>query len=355
MNASGWFRALWRNRFAVAPSRLPMACIFTVASPVNSGLALLQSLVHGRRVASTPLVDDPIFVLGHWRSGTTLLHELLVCDPRHTSPDTYTCFAPNHFLLTERLFTKFLWVFLPSKRPMDDMGIRWGYPQEDEFAIANMGVPTPYLTLLFPNRPPSHPEYVDLRDLTEDARERWKRKLLWFLKCLTVRDSKRVVLKTPLHTCRVRTLLEVFPNARFVHITRDPFVIFPSMIHTWKQLYRYQGVQAPRFAGLDEYVLSTFQRMYQRFEEDLPSIGPGRFCEVRYEDLVCDPVGEMERVYQQLQLDGFEQARAAMAERAARSTGYRTNRYDISEEARRAISERWADYIRKYGPWASET
>jgi len=354
MNASGWFRALWRNRFAIAPSRLPMACIFTVASPVNSCLALLQSLVHGRRVASTPLVDDPIFVLGHWRSGTTLLHELLVCDPRHTSPDTYTCFAPNHFLLTERLFTKFLWVFLPSKRPMDDMGIRWGYPQEDEFAIANMGVPSPYLTLLFPNRPPSHPEYVDLRDLTENARERWKRKLLWFLKCLTVRDSKRVVLKTPLHTCRVRTLLEVFPNARFVHITRDPFVIFPSMIHTWKQLYRYQGVQAPRFEGLDEYVLSTFQRMYQRFQEDLPSIDPGRFCEVRYEALVCDPVGQMERVYQQLQLDGFEQARAAMAERAARSTGYRTNRYDVSEEARRAISERWADYIRKYGPWPSE-
>ena len=111
---------------------------------------------------------------------------------------------------------------------MDNMEAGWDRPQEDEFALCNMGSPSPYLTIAFPNRPPQDQEYFDLEGLSPQARERWKRRLVWFLKCVTVRRRKRIVLKSPPHTFRVKTLLELFPNARFVHIIRDPHVIFPS-------------------------------------------------------------------------------------------------------------------------------
>lgn len=354
INARGWFRVLVRNRFAVSPRRIPMAFILSGLSLFNSSLSLLQYLVHGRRIARTDLVDDPVFVLGHWRSGTTLLHELLVHDPQHTFPNTYCCFGPNHFLLTERVLKRMLTFFLPSQRPMDNMAIGWDLPQEDEWALCNMGVPSPYLTIMFPNRPPQDSDYLDLRDLSAADRRRWQSKLAWFLKCLTVRDARRIVLKTPLHTCRVRSLIEAFPNARFVHIARNPFDIFPSTLHTWRKMYRYHGVQVPRFEGLEQYVIETFCHMYRVFDEDIPLIKSGHFCELRYEDLVRDPVGQMQRVYEQLDMGGIEQARPGWEEYAAKTAGYQTNRYALPGEQRAQIATRWAGYFQKYGYDANE-
>ena len=101
-------RLLVRNRFAVAPSRVPMAIIVTLVSLMNSLFWLVQSALYGRKIAATEVQEDPIFVIGHWRSGTTLLHELLILDPRHTYPDTFACFAPSHFLVSGWLFRPLL-------------------------------------------------------------------------------------------------------------------------------------------------------------------------------------------------------------------------------------------------------
>jgi omega-hydroxy-beta-dihydromenaquinone-9 sulfotransferase len=349
MNASGWFRALWQNRCAVSPTRIPMVTIQTLISPINSCLGALQLLTHGQRIAETRLVGHPIFVLGHWRSGTTLLHELLVCDPRHTSPNTFACFAPNHFLLTEHWLKRLLCWLVPPTRPMDNMALHWDTPQEDEWALCNMGLPSPYLTIMFPNRRPQHSAYVDLRDLSETDRQRWQRHLKWFLQGLTLRDPRRIVLKSPLHTCRIRAILEVFPEARFVHISRNPHDIFPSTIHTWKQLYKYQGAQSPRYEGLDQYVLTMLRRMYQRFEEDRPLIDPARFCEVRFEDLIADPIGQMQRIYEQIGLTDFEIARPKIAERAERMADFQPNVHELSAETRREIDRQWGLYIQRYG------
>ena len=348
INVSGWLGALVRNRFAVSPTRVPMATILTGLCFFNSSMALLQSLLYGRRIRRTEIADAPIFVVGHWRSGTTLVHELLVCDPRHTYPDTYSCFGPNHFLLTQRLLVRWIGFLLPPQRPMDNMAIRWEYPQEDEWALCNMGLPSPYLTILFPNRPQC-PEYLDLRGISEADRERWKAKLLWFLRCLTVREPKRIVLKTPVHTARIRTLREMFPDARFVHVVRDPYVIYPSTIHTWRRMYRYHGVQVPRYEGLEEHVLDTFVRMYEVFEEDVRDVPPSRFCEVRYEDLARDPVDQLRAIYDGLGLDGFDQVLPAAQAYAARTADYQPNRYELPPETRDRITARWGSYIEKYG------
>jgi hypothetical protein len=232
---------------------------------------------------------------------------------------------------------------------MDNMAMGVDNPQEDEWALCNLGLPSPYFTILFPNQPPQDPEYLDLRQVPAAGRERWKRRLDWFLRCLTIQNPRRIVLKTPLHTARVRTLLEAFPGCRFVHIVRNPLVIFPSTVHTWRKMYMDQGVQVPRYAGLEEYVLATFSRMYAAFEEDVGTIPAGRYCEVRYEDLIRDPVGQMQAVYSQLALGDFEPARPGIERYAAQTADYQTSRYEIAEELRQAIRDRWAGYIEKYG------
>src|SRR5664279_234726 len=98
MNISAWFGLLVRNRFDITPRRWCMAVIITFLSLINYCFWALQEIFYGRRIRGTRIAEEPIFVIGHWRSGTTLLHELLVLDARHTYPDTYACFAANHFI-----------------------------------------------------------------------------------------------------------------------------------------------------------------------------------------------------------------------------------------------------------------
>jgi hypothetical protein len=349
MTISAWFPLVWRNRLAIHPFRLPMALIISSVTLLNSFLAAVQRLLFDRKIQATQIQDDPIFIVGHWRSGTTLLHELLVLDSRHTYPNTYECFAPNHFLASGGFLPAMLGFLMPKQRPMDSMAAGWQHPQEDEFAMCAMGVPSPYLTMLFPNRPPQYPEYLTLEKVAPADVARWKQKLLWFLKCVTVRRPKRIVLKSPPHTCRIKALLELFPDARFVHIVRDPFVVFLSTVNLWKQLYKAQGLQVPRFEGLEEQVLDTFCRMYQTFERDRQLIDPSRYCEVRYEDLVGDIIGQMEKVYQQLGLGEFDNVLPALQTYVAEHAHYKTNRWDVAPELRARIAQRWSTFCEKYG------
>lgn len=349
MNFSGWMRLLWRNRCAVHWTRWHHAVLLTAMSLFHSVYGKWQWLLVGWRANRTKIVDEPLFVIGHWRAGTTLLHELMVLDERHTSPTTYECLVPNHFLTSEDFARRFLKFLLPSHRPMDNMATGWDRPQEDEFALCNLGLPSPYLTIAFPNHGPQYEEYLTLEGLTDAELGRWKRALTLFLRQITFRRRKRIVLKSPPHTCRIKTLLEIFPQARFVHIVRDPFVLYASTCNLWKTLYRTHGLQKPTGAGIEEHVLRTFERMYEKFEAERELIDAGRFCEIHYEDLVRDPIASMRAIYEKLSLDNFDALLPALERYLAAAEGYQTNKYEISDEARREVSQRWGDYIRRYG------
>jgi len=348
MNFTGWIRLLVRNRFAVAPRCIVMALIITQLCFWHLFLWAIQKILFGRKIEQTEIEQHPIFIIGHWRSGTTLLHELLVLDPRYTYPDTFDCFAPNHFLVSHRVFTPILRFLLPSQRPMDNMATAWDRPQEDEFAICNMGIPSPYTAMAFPNRVQDQ-EYLDLQGVPPAELDRWKERFVWFLKCLTLRNPKRIVLKSPPHTCRIKVLLELFPDARFIHITRDPYVIFPSTVNLWKSLYKTQGLQVPRFEGLGEHVFATFEKMHETFQRDRGLIGPSRLCDVRYEDLVADPVGQLRAIYERLELGEFETVRPALQQYADEKADYKPNRYEISPETEAEIRRRWRGYFEQYG------
>src|SRR5579884_1605393 len=154
-----WARLLARNNFAVEPPYWYIAAVVSFVSFNHTLLRWLQRGLYGSRPYHTPLAQAPLFIVGHWRTGTTLLHELLILDERHTFPNTYQCLEPNHFLLTENLVKRYLGFLMPSRRPMDGMPAGWDRPQEDEFALCMMGQPSPYLTIAFPNHPPQCQEY----------------------------------------------------------------------------------------------------------------------------------------------------------------------------------------------------
>lgn len=344
----GLWRLLVRNRFRVSPTHIHIALLDLCFSVGHTTLRGLQSLIYGRAIERTE-VQPPIFILGHWRSGTTLLHELLILDSRHTFATTYQCLEPNHFLLTERIVSRWMRFLLPDKRPMDNMAFGWDRPQEDEFALCNLGVPSPYCTIAFPNHPPQYQEFLELEEVEPSQLAHWKHGLMHFLKHITYLNPKRIVLKSPPHTARIKVLLEMFPDARFIHIVRNPYVVFPSTVHLWKRLYGTHALQNPTFEGLEEHVLETFVRMQSRLEATRHLVDPARFCELKYEDLVADPMAQMRRIYEHLNLGEFENVEPAFERYFEDAKDYQTNRYEIKPEMRERIRQHWGEFIEKYG------
>lgn len=345
----GWLRLLIHNRFAIGLCCLHSLGVISIATLTNTALRYLQKLIWGRRERETQILHAPLFIIGHWRSGTTLLHELLTLDPHHTYPTTYECMAPNHFLLTEWCYSRLFQFLLPSQRPMDNMPVAWNRPQEDEFALCNLGLPSPYLTIAFPNRRPQYPEYFDLVNVPPKALERWKAGFLRFLRQVTMRNPKRIVLKSPTHTYRIKILLDLFPDARFVHIVRNPYVVFASTVYLWQSLYAHYGLQHPTCEGLEQYVFDNFLHMYDKLEESRHLVAPSRFYELRYEDLVRDPIEQVRAIYEHLELGDFAEVLPQLKQYAAETATYTTNRYTLSSELRDAITQRWGPVIRRYG------
>jgi len=346
-----WLGMVANQRGRIWPSKLGLAATISAAAAFNSLAEPFSEARFRRRLRQAPETPPPLFIVGHWRSGTTLLHELLMLDSRFCCPTTYQCFAPGHFLLTEGFMTRALAWTVPAKRPMDNVAAGWSRPQEDEFALANMGVPSPYRRMAFPATSSAEPVALDVARLPAGDLARWQAAVKKFLRRLAVRDPRRPVLKSPPHTARLGILAEMFPGARFLHVVRDPFVVFPSTVRLWRSLDEVQGLQVDRGERLESYVFACFDEMYKAFERDRARLPAGSLHEVRYEDLVADPVGQLASAYEQLGLQEFAAVQPALEAhaRSRQMRQYRTNTYQLEPRLVAEISRRWKPFIDRYG------
>lgn len=355
-NGMRWWhfvKLLARNGFLVDPYRWPMALINLFAGHVTDGFRLYQYLTIESKVRRTEIVHDPVFIIGHWRSGTTMLHEILIKDPQFGYPDTFSCFAAQHFLVSRPMLTSLL--RLPETRPMDNVAFGWTAPQEDEFALCALGIPSPYLQLAFPRnnrwkgRYEQLQKYLDLSGLTDEEMARWQNGLRWFMRELTYRDDRRLVLKSPTHTARVGVLKQMFPNAKFIHICRNPNTLYASTINLWKRFLQSEAFQRTDGAYLEELVFESLERMYRAYFRDTAQMSPSDLIEIRYEDLCADKIGTMRTVYEQLGLGDFEKFRPSLEIYCEEKKGYKKNKFEISPELEAKIAERWGLYFDRFG------
>ena len=344
-----WLPLVAEHHARASLTRWGLMATITAAAAFNSTAEALSNARFRRRLQSPPSTPPPLFIIGHWRSGTTLLHELLMLDDRFCCPNTYQCFAPGHFLLTESFMTAAIGWMIPSKRPMDDVAAGWDRPQEDEFALMNMGAPSPYRRMAFPVTSPDVPVALDVTGLAPADLVRWQGTLRRFLGMLAVADPRRPVLKSPPHTARVGVLAGMFPEARFLHVVRDPFVVFSSTMRLWRSLHDVRGLQVDPGDRLERYVFAAFEEMYAAFDRDRATIPEGRLHEIRYEDLVADPVGRLAEAYERLGLEDFARVRGPLEDHARSMKRYRTNTYSHDPRIVAEVARRWRPFIDRYG------
>jgi omega-hydroxy-beta-dihydromenaquinone-9 sulfotransferase len=349
MTWGAWMSLLVKHRFKINPVRWPMAAAITCITPFNSVMGALQSLCYGGKIRNTTIDQPPVFIVGHWRSGTTYLHELMDLDGRFGSPTTYQCFAPKHFLLTEWFIARYMGFLMPKQRPMDNMAAGWNRPQEDEFALLTLNAPTPYFRMAFPNDAPPHMNLFDMRDVSPADLQRFEQTLVYFAKLITLRTGKRLLFKSPPHTGRVQLLSQLFPGAKFVHITRNPYALYSSTIKLWESLDDVQGLQRPQHTHLKKYVFDAFERMYRGFEEQRTMLKPQNIYDIRYEDLVQDPVGNVAAIYKHLQLGEFASVQPALENYVRGQKDYQVNEHKLPDDLQSEIRLRWASYFERYG------
>jgi omega-hydroxy-beta-dihydromenaquinone-9 sulfotransferase len=125
ITASAWGRLLAQHRYAISPSRLPLVLQISAMSVVNSTLGSIQNLVFSDRIAASTIDVPPIFILGHCRTGTTYLHELIALDDAFTAPTSLECVAPSQFLVAGWMARILSFMLLLKSGPWTICGSAW--------------------------------------------------------------------------------------------------------------------------------------------------------------------------------------------------------------------------------------
>lgn len=351
ITAGDWWRLLRENRFAVAPAYWHRAAFITLASLMNSYFCRGEQRRYGEAVESVQITQPPLFILGHWRSGTTLLHYLLAQDEsQFTFANTYQVVNPRTFLSTEEIATRRFARLVPPTRPMDNMDLSFRTPQEDEFAPLLLTLRSLYLGISFPSRLDDYSRYLSFRDASREEIKQWQDAFLWFCKKLTLKNNAALLLKSPAHTARIRLILEIFPEARFVHIHRDPYRVFQSQQHYFDTAVWYTYLQKPDVTAIDDGILRRYQQMYDAFFEDRPLVAEDRFCEVRFDDLENDPVNEMRHIYEKLSLSGFESFEPRLMSYVDSLSGYQKNEFaSLDPQSRHRVADVWQRNFESWG------
>jgi LPS sulfotransferase NodH len=337
-----------RRTFRIDPSLWLRALSITTQSVKNSFWARRE-----RRFE--PLFKDvtiqpPVFILGHWRNGTTLLHNLITQDQRFGYPNNYQVSFPHTFLSTEERERKMVSFFMPKRRPMDNVEMSVETPQEDEFALCAATLKSPIMAWVFRRQKEQFEKYLTFRDVDAAEIAEWRDAFYTFLKKLQWRDNRPLVLKSPPHTARIRLLLELFPNARFVHIHRDPFTVFQSTRRTFQIVAPWHNLQKEDVPELNDWLIRHYQLMYDAFFEQRSLIPCGHYCEVAFEQLERDPIGEIRKIYQTLNLPDFAVFEPTLQKYVNSLTGYQKNTFqNLDPSLKTRLRREWHKCFDEWG------
>ena len=299
-----------------------------------STLAPLQDKRYEKLLADKPLEHDPVFILGHWRSGTTFVHNVFSCDKHFGYNTTYQTVFPHLMMWGQPFFKKNMSWLMPDKRPTDNMELAVDLPQEEEFALANM---MPYTYYNFWFLPKHQQEYADKYLLFEDISEAelkvFEETFTRLIKIsLWNTHGTQFLSKNPPHTGRVKELVTVFESTR-------------SFFTNTIQPLKLQDITP---AELEQNILSVYAKLYHKYEADKASIPAGNLIEVKFEDFEADAMGMTEHIYDALSIPGFADARTAIEQYVGGKKGYKKNKYKYDDRTVQLVQDNWGFALKQW-------
>jgi hypothetical protein len=350
----------WREHYAVLVDALERESSLHLAGRLLARSELLRTLRNRLQLAELwkrePAIldadlDAPVFVVGSPRSGTSILHELLACDPASRAPLMWEMAHPVEALSGESM-----------RRVADDTTRFWHDLQpEYESMHANSGdLPNECIFITMHEMLSEHwggchvvPSY-DAHLARADHRPafRYHRR---FLQTLQGRSrGERWLLKAPSHLFHLREIFEVYPNARVIMTHRDPLQTLPSALSLLATLKWMRcsdldmSAAGPRMAYGYGWI---YQKLIeQRADGTLPD---DNFVDIRFSDLMADPAVALGRLYDGLGWKLPSDVEAAMARYIAEKPrgAHGVHRYALEDWGLAAAEERdrFRFYCERFG------
>jgi hypothetical protein len=354
-----WIRLLVRSG-GIDRAYVPRVLLVTVFSLLTSPLRVWERARYGRAVRRTRIHPAPIFILGHWRSGTTYLHNLMCQDRQHGFLSTFQAMAPGFCLSGDGIIKRLLARAANARHPtrlIDNMPLALDAPQEDEFAMGNLS-PLSFLHVYTLPRKAEEifEKAVLFQDVPHRELERRLRSYETVLRKATLSAGGRpLVLKNCASSGHIKTLLELFPDARFIHIHRNPYDVFVSTLHLYRSVIPRSQIQAIDQEEIETHVLRFYERLMRTYLATRSEIPADRHVEVRFDELEAAPLEQLRRIYRQLQLPGFPEAEGAFRAHVESVSGYEKNRYRLDPEQIRKVNRHWGFAFEQWGYERIET
>ena len=309
-----------------------------------------EKLIMESKLPTLEAMPAPVFILGHWRSGTTHLYNIMCQSGAWGYVPPVATGLPWDLFGIAKVFNPLLEKALPEHRYIDNIPVTPTSPQEDEIAIANMSELSFYHGIYFPRAFAENVQRGLFFDGCSVADIRnWRKQFTYFLRKLYLQqEEKPLLIKNPVYTGRFAMLREMFPDAKFVHIHRNPYDVFASMRNFYKKLFKELALQSYHHVDIDETILSVYDRMMRAYERDAASVPAEQLVELRYDELDSDPLGSVEKIYQALALPGFDAARERFERYLASVSTFKKNKFDYSDEAAAKVEARLGHFIEKW-------
>jgi omega-hydroxy-beta-dihydromenaquinone-9 sulfotransferase len=312
--------------------------------------AFLQFLVFGKRINRAIILKDPVFILGHYRSGTTYLQKLMVSNQRFGYLTNYDALFPNTNLLFGRKMQSVFQFLINSfkiRNPFFNNIVDLSEAgEEDDYLMNKASAYSAYWGFVFPKRwrqwLNGSPQFK-----SQNYCNGWKNEYLKTIRYATFKNKgKQLVLKSPPNTERISHLLEIFPQAKFVYIYRNPFHMYYSIRNMWKRaILKYYSVQQISDADLDEIIFEHFIYLIEQYENDKKLIPEGNLIEISYEELKADPFSVIQKIYSKLSIPDFELTADNLKMQIEKEKDYRNFQYGYNDITFKKIKERWGKYI----------
>lgn len=343
-------RLVQQNRSLGIDHRRRLFAIYLKMLP--SGLmSTAENWRYRHRLQRFSLTRPPLYLLGHWRSGTTFLQFLLGQDNRLIYHTKFQTFFPKSFLLTEEtvkpIAETFLHAFSAVGAWRDGISLDMGLdtPSEIEVSLMNEGSPVSFhWGHIFPR---SWKYYFD-RYLFQDGIspqefQLWKQSVRRLNRKVQLKfPRRRLMVKNPGDTARVSSILQIYPNARFVFIHRNPYDVYYSNHKLWENILHHLALQDMPQHELPEAIRYIYRRLHLNYLAQRAQIPSGQLVEISHQQLSTEPLETAKLIYDRLQLGNFARVADRFQAYAKKRQGpYRPPQYAYRPEEVAAINRDW--------------
>lgn len=346
-NLSTWLRMLWRYRAQIEWRFIPKCTVITLMILLFTPFIWWERLRWNKKIRETE-VKAPIFILGHQRSGTTYLHYLLGRDPQFAFLSVKESFMPWLYLSFEKMLAKMLGGKMPDKRPMDNLRLSVDMPTEPEYSIGNMSWASMLPGYMFPRLLLwSFHQFVLFED--PKAKAEWQRAFKYFMQKLSLKfNGQQLIIKAPENLSRVEAILEVFPDAKFIHIYRDPYRVYFSTERLYSITLPMVALQHWTDETVSEFIILSYKEMFAKYFESRKLIPEGNLVEIKYEDFIGNEMETLRNAYEVLGLP-FETAAPFIKAEVKSYEGYKTNKYDYDPKRMQEVYTAWEPIFKELG------